>query len=168
VVDVRGPRVEVRVELRAAVHAARQAPKRNPDITPLETSSVGAGEEESVVDEEDLGHRSTIVKDKTTQRSSSKASSRHHEPPPKNKSDRKNRSKNQHLIVKRIPIMSTRNMHIRHVLKNFDWDRGSRLLLKSMTRTNGNLRACMEERLETLTRTAGKQPVITPNHQRTR
>jgi hypothetical protein len=38
-----------------------------------------------------------------------------------------------------------RSMHIRHVLRNFDWDHWSRSLLKSMTRTNGNLRAFVEE-----------------------
>jgi hypothetical protein len=36
------------------------------DIAHLEISVVGAEEVESVVDEEDLKHRSTIIKDKTT------------------------------------------------------------------------------------------------------
>jgi hypothetical protein len=142
--------------------------KKIQDITHLETSVVGAEEAESVVDEEDLEHRSTIVKDKTTRRSSSMASSKHHEPPPKNQSDRENRSKDRHLIVKKRLITSTRNMHTGmttwHVPRNFDWERGSRSLLRSLRRTNGTPRAFMEEWLETLTRTARRNFKGFSNH----
>jgi hypothetical protein len=145
-----------------------RALKKIQDITHLETSVVGAEEAESVVDEEDLEHRSTIVKDKTTRRSSSMASSKHHEPPPKNQSDRENRSKDRHLIVKKRLITSTRNMHTGmttwHVQRNFDWERGSRLLLRSLRRTNGTPRAFMEEWLETLTRTARRDFKGVSNH----
>jgi hypothetical protein len=138
--------------------------QETPDITHLDTSTVGAQEAETMAHEEDLEYSdcSTTARSKRTRRKSSMASSKHHERQPKNPSAGRNPAKTQRQIAKKLLRANTQNLRTKHARRNCDWEHGLRSLPKR--RTSGTPRASTEGPLEILTPSTARAMVCTPRY----